>query len=72
MGNIQFINLINLDTLSDIEIEALNKLIIRYGFCGNLAGISAQIRLEYLIIKCDSRFKIYYYVYLNLCILLGN
>ncbi len=57
MSNVQFVNPINLDVLSGREIETLDKLILRYGFYGDLAGVSAQRRLEYLRTKCDSKFQ---------------
>lgn len=57
MSNVQFINPINLDELSDREIELLDKLVLKYGFYGDFAGISMQKRLEYLKTKCNSRFQ---------------
>lgn len=57
MTNAQFINPINLDVLSDKEIEKLDKLILKYGFYGDLAGVFEQRRQEYLRTKCKSRFQ---------------
>ena len=57
MSNVEFINPINLDVLSDREIELLDKLILKYGFYGDLAGLSVQTRMGYLKIKCNSRFQ---------------
>lgn len=57
MNNVQFINPICLDVLSDEEIKALDKLILKYGFYGDLAGVSTQRRLDYLKIKCNSKFQ---------------
>lgn len=57
MSNAQFINPLNLDVLSDKELKMLDKLILRYGFYGDLAGVSEQRRLEYLRTKCYSRFQ---------------
>ena len=57
MSNVQFINSINLDELSDCEIELLDKLVLKYGFYGDLAGVSGQRRIEYLKKKCNSRFQ---------------
>ena len=45
MSNVQFINPINLDELSDCEIELLDKLVLKYGFYGDLAGVSGQRRI---------------------------
>ena len=57
MSNVQFINPINLDELSDREIELLDKLVLKYGFYGDFAGVSMQRRIEYLKMKCNSRFQ---------------
>jgi hypothetical protein len=57
MSNVKFVNPICLDVLSDGEIELLDKLILKYGFYGNLAGLSVQRRLEFLKSKCKSRFQ---------------
>ncbi len=57
MSNVQFVNPINLDVLSDREIELLDRLILKYGFYGDLAGLSVQRRLEYLKTKCNSKFQ---------------
>ncbi len=57
MSNVQFINPINLDELSDREIELLDKLVLKYGFYGDFAGVSMQRRIEYLKTKCNSRFQ---------------
>lgn len=57
MTNAQFINPINLDVLSEKEIEKLDKLILKYGFYGDLAGVSEQRRQECLRTKCKSRFQ---------------
>lgn len=57
MSNVEFINPLNLDVLSDTEITTLDKLILRYGFYGELAGKSESRRLEYLKTKCNSKFQ---------------
>lgn len=57
MSNVHFINPLNLDVLSDNELKMLDKLIFRYGFYGDLAGVSEQRRLEYLKTKCYSKFQ---------------
>lgn len=57
MNNVQFENPINLDILSDGEIESLDKIILKYGFYGDLAGNSQPKRLEFLKSKCNAKFQ---------------
>lgn len=57
MQNIQFMNPINLDILSDPELLELDDLISNYGFYGELAGYSQPKRINYLKSKCQSRFQ---------------
>ncbi len=57
MENIEFMNPINLDILNADEISELDALISKYGFYGDLSGISEKRRIEYLKDKCKSRFQ---------------
>lgn len=57
MNNVQFINPISLDILSEGELKLLDKLILKYGFYGEWTGVAEQRRLEYLKTKCNSRFQ---------------
>ena len=57
MSNVKFINHISLDILSDTEIQSLDKLILKYGFYGDLTGLSEARRIEYLKKECNSRFQ---------------
>lgn len=57
MSNVQFENTINLDILSDEEITNLDNIILKYGFYGDLAGISHQKRLDFLKTECNSKFQ---------------
>lgn len=57
MKNVQFENPINLDILSDNEIANLDKIILKYGFYGDLAGTAPTRRLDFLKTKCNSKFQ---------------
>lgn len=57
MKNVQFMNPINLDILNNNELIELDNLISRYGFYGDLSGLSKQRRIDYLRDKCHSRFQ---------------
>ncbi len=57
MQSVQFVNPINLDVLSDLELLELDDLISNYGFYGDLAGYSQQKRISYLKYECKSRFQ---------------
>lgn len=57
MNNVQFMNSINLDVLDDDEIQEFDNLIYKYGFYGELSGLSKARRLQYLKKYCNSRFQ---------------
>lgn len=57
MQNVQFMNPINLDILSEQELLELDCLISNYGFYGELAGYSQQKRINYLKVECKSSFQ---------------
>lgn len=57
MQNVEFMNPINLDILSQAELEELDRLISNYGFYGELAGYSQPKRIRYLESECKSRFQ---------------
>lgn len=57
MININFINPINLDVLRDEELDELDKLIMNYGFYGDLAGYNHEKRKTILKVDCKSNFQ---------------
>lgn len=57
MQNVKFMNPINLDELSDNELQELDQLILEYGFYGEHTGYSQPKRIRYLKSDCKSRFQ---------------
>lgn len=48
MGNVKFMNSINLDILNEKEIHELDALIMEYGFYGDMAGFGLERRINFL------------------------
>lgn len=57
MNNVDFMSAVNLDVLSDTELSELDKLIMNYGFYGDLAGKNEEKRKAELKNRCKSRFQ---------------
>lgn len=57
MQNVEFMNAVNLDNLTERELVELDRLIFKYGFYGDLSGYSEERRIKYLKETCKSKFQ---------------